>query len=309
MGQTKSRFRQFTDEQWERIEPLLPSNEGRQGHRFRDNRKVVEGIIYRYRAGIPWRDLPSEEFGAWQTVWKRHARYARDGTWDRILHVILADADAAGKIDWNVSDDATICRAHQHSTNTTRPEQDTGGRVESKNRPFRDCEPAGHGIGRSRGGLTTKIHSAVDGRGRPLANVITGGQRNDGAMLAEVLADIHVPRHGKGRPRTRPDAVIADKAYSSGTIRRQLRSRGIAAVIPEKSDTIAARERRGSRGGRPPKLDTGLYKDRNVVERSFALAKQWRALATRYDKLAITYRAAVTLCAILTWLRRLGDTP
>ncbi|MFI8592448.1 IS5 family transposase [Dietzia maris] len=309
MGQTKSRFRQFTDEQWERIEPLLPSNEGRQGHPFRDNRKVVEGIIYRYRAGIPWRDLPREEFGAWQTVWKRHARYARDGTWDRILHVILADADAAGKIDWNVSVDATICRAHQHCTNTTRPEQDTGGRVESKNRPFRDCEPAGHGIGRSRGGLTTKIHSAVDGRGRPLANVITGGQRNDGAMLAEVLADIHVPRHGKGRPRTRPDAVIADKAYSSGTIRRQLRSRGIAAVIPEKSDTIAARERRGSRGGRPPKLDTDLYKDRNVVERSFALAKQWRALATRYDKLAITYRAAVTLCAILTWLRRLGDTP
>lgn len=78
MGQTKSRFRQFTDEQWERIEPLLPSNEGRQGHPFRDNRKVVEGIIYRYRAGIPWRDLPREEFGAWQTVWKRHARYARE---------------------------------------------------------------------------------------------------------------------------------------------------------------------------------------------------------------------------------------
>src|SRR5690625_4235581 len=84
MGQTKSRFRQFTDEQWERIEPLLPSNEGRQGHPFRDNRKVVEGIAYRYRTGIPWRDLPREEFGPWQTVWKRHARYARDGTWARL---------------------------------------------------------------------------------------------------------------------------------------------------------------------------------------------------------------------------------
>ncbi|WP_061917818.1 transposase, partial [Dietzia papillomatosis] len=103
MGQTRSRFRQFTDEQWERIEPLLPSNAGRQGHPFRDNRKIVEGIAYRYRAGIPWRDLPRDEFGPWQTVWKRHARYARDGTWDRILHVILAEADAAGKIDWNVS--------------------------------------------------------------------------------------------------------------------------------------------------------------------------------------------------------------
>ena len=98
-------------------------------------------------------------------------------------------------------------------------------------------------------------------------------------------------------------------AHSSGIIRRQLRSRGITAVIPEKSDTIAARGRRGSRGGRPPQLDVDLYKGRNVVERSFALAKHWRGLATRYDKLAITYRAAVTLCAILTWLRQLGDTP
>ena len=189
------------------------------------------------------------------------------------------------------------------------PSRTQGARSNHKNRPPQDCEPAGHGIGRSRGGLTTKIHSAVDGRGRPLANVVTGGQRNDGAMLAEVLADIHVPRQGRGRPRTRPAAVIADKAYSSGTIRRQLRERGIAAVIPEKSDTIAARQRRGSRGGRPPKLNADLYKGRNVVERSFALAKQWRALATRCDKLAITYRAAVTLCAILTWLRTLGDTP
>ena len=109
------------------------------------------------------------------------------------MQTILAEADAAGEVDWNVSVDATICRAHQHGTNTTRPEQDTGARLNHKNRPPQDCETAGHDIGRSRGGLTTKIHSAVDGRGRPLANVVTGGQRNDGAMLAEVLADIHVP--------------------------------------------------------------------------------------------------------------------
>lgn len=111
--------------------PLLPSNEGRQGHPFLDNRTVIEGIIYRYRGGIPWRDLPREEFGPWSTVGKRHARYVRDGTWDRILQEILADADAAGMIKWNVSVGATICRAHQHGTNTTRPEQDTGGTVES----------------------------------------------------------------------------------------------------------------------------------------------------------------------------------
>ena len=91
---------------------------------------MVEGIIYRYRTGIPWRDLPRERFGPWQTVWKRHRRYAGDGTWDRVLASLLADSDAAGKLDWRVSVDATIARAHQHATNTTRPEQDTGGWIE-----------------------------------------------------------------------------------------------------------------------------------------------------------------------------------
>ncbi len=136
MTKTSSRFRQFTDEQWERIEPLLPTNAGRQGHPFRDNRTVVEAIVYRYRTGISWRDLPREQFGPWQTVWKRHARYARDGTWDRVLQAILADADAAGMIDWGVSVDATICRAHQHLGEHQSPRSRHGGTVESH-------EPAG----------------------------------------------------------------------------------------------------------------------------------------------------------------------
>lgn len=86
----------------------------------------------RYRTGIPWRDLPREQFGPWQTVWKRHRRYATDGTWDRVLARLLAEADAAGQVDWTVSVDATITRAHQHATNTARPDQDTGGTVESQ---------------------------------------------------------------------------------------------------------------------------------------------------------------------------------
>ena len=126
-----SRTRVLTDAQWELISPLMPSSDGKQGKPFRDHRQVVEGIIYRYRTGIAWRDVPAE-FGPWQTVWKRHRRYAGDGTWDRVLAQILAEADAAGKIDWAVSIDATIARAHQHATNTTRPEQDTGGRIESQ---------------------------------------------------------------------------------------------------------------------------------------------------------------------------------
>jgi len=178
-----------------------------------------------------------------------------------------------------------------------------------KNLPLADTEPAGHGIGRSRGGLTTKIHTAVDGKGRPLAVVITGGQRNDQAMLSAVLDEIVVPGLDGGRARSRPDAVIADRAYSSGTARRMLRGRKITAVIPQKRDEIAARQRRGQSGGRPPAFDETRYKQRNLVERSFALLKQWRALATRYDKLAIVYSAAVILSACITWTRHIGDTP
>jgi len=142
-----------------------------------------------------------------------------------------------------------------------------------------------------------------------LAVVVTGGQRNDGAMLATVLDEIVVPRIGKGRARSRPEAVIADRAYTSGVTRRLLRRRKIIAVIPQKRDEIAARQHRGSAGGRPPAFNETLYKKRNLVERSFALLKQWRALATRYDKLAITYRAAAVLEACIRWLRLLGDAP
>jgi transposase len=119
---TGSRLRFFNDAQWELISGLLPSNAGRRGDRFGDDRRVVEGIVYRYRTGIPWRDLPRSEFGPWQTVWKRHRRCAGDCTWDRVLMTVLAMADAEGRLDWTVSVDATINRAHQHATNTTRPD-------------------------------------------------------------------------------------------------------------------------------------------------------------------------------------------
>lgn len=193
----------------------------------------------------------------------------------------------------------TSTRRTRHASIRTQ-----GATSNYKNLPDSECEPAGHGIGRSRGGLTTKIHHAVGGKGRPLAVVVTGGQRHDGVILPQVLADIRVPRVGGGRPRTCPDAVLADRAYGSRANRDYLRSRGIRAVIPEKKDQIATRKKRGSKGGRPPAFDAGVYRNRNVVERSFAYVKQWRGLATRYDKLAITYRAAVVISAILTWLRQ-----
>jgi putative transposase len=128
-------------------------------------------------------------------------------------------------------------------------------------------------------------------------------------MLAPLLSQLAVARPGRGRPRTRPVAVLGDKAYSSRANRALLRSRGITAVIPQPSDQVNHRLRRGSAGGRPPAFDPDTYKGRNVVERSFNDHKQWRGIATRYDKLAATYRGGVVLRAITLWLNHLGDTP
>ena len=132
--------------------------------------------------------------------------------------------------------------------------------------------------------------------------IVSPGQAGDSPALPKLLAELRVARRGPGRPRTRPDALRADKAYSSRGHRTLLRSRGIVAVIPEPADQIGHRQRRGSRGGRPVSYDLEDYKNRNVVERFFNRMKNWRALASRYDKKALVYRGGVVLAAILDWL-------
>lgn len=121
-----SRFQVLSDAQWALIEVLLPRPTGRRGRPYSDARQVVEGIIYRYRTGIAWRDVPTV-FGPWQTLWTWHRRMAADGTWDRVLTRMTKTADAVGKMDWSLSVDSSIARAHQHATNVTRL---TGGWVE-----------------------------------------------------------------------------------------------------------------------------------------------------------------------------------
>lgn len=130
------------------------------------------------------------------------------------------------------------------------------------------------------------------------------GQAGDAPSLLPLLARLRVPRP-VGQPRTRPDALRADKAYSSRAIREYLRARRIRAVIPQPRDQQQHRQRRGPRGGRPPAFDAASYKGRNVVERRFAHVKQWRGLATRFDKLAVMFRAALVLNAVITWTQYL----
>jgi transposase len=158
-------------------------------------------------------------------------------------------------------------------------------------------------LGRSRGGLTTKIHLAADDRCRPIARVITPGQRHDAVAFQLLLSTIRIRRRGCGRPRTRPGRVRADKAYSSRDIRAYLRRRRIRATIPEPSNQQAHRARRGRCGGRPPTFDPGDYKQRNTVERAINKLKQFRAVATRYDKREYIFAGTVDVASIRIWLR------
>jgi transposase len=158
-------------------------------------------------------------------------------------------------------------------------------------------------LGRSRGGLSTKIHLVADRRCRPIARILSPGQHGDSPRFIPLMDSIHIKRRGPGRPRKRPGRAMGDKAYSSRANRAYLRRRGIKAVIPVKEDQKANRCKLGSKGGRPPIFDRETYKERNTVERCFNKLRQFRAVATRYDKRQRIYQGTVDIASIRIWLR------
>ncbi|MER7505970.1 IS5 family transposase [Nonomuraea pusilla] len=217
----------LTDAQWALLEPLLPAGK-RPGRPSRwSKRQLIDGIRWRVRVGAPWRDVP-ECYGSWQAVYSLFRRWQRAGIWQQILTRLQALADARGLVDWQVGVDSTICRAHQHAAGASRR-----GELQAEPPGGVRAEPADHALGRSRGGLSTKLHLACEQRQRLLALVLTAGQRGDAPQFPAVMAAIRVPRLGPGRSRTRPEIVRADKAYSSRAIRQHLRSRRIRCTIPE----------------------------------------------------------------------------
>jgi transposase len=152
--------------------------------------------------------------------------------------------------------------------------------------------------------LSTKIHALADTLCRPVGVMLTTGQAADNPMLKPLL-----DRHRRTGHR-RPWRLVADKAYSHPSTRRLLRRRRIRHDIPERRDQRERRKAKGRAGGRPPRFDTEIYAQRNTVERCFNRLKQWRGIATRYDKYAITYLGGVTLAMIITSHRTgLRDTP
>ncbi len=260
----------LTDAQWARLAPLLPRGKKAGRPPTWTKRQLINGIRWRVRVGSPWRDVPAE-YGSWPAVYGLFRRWQRAGVWALLLKLLQAFAAAAGSIRWQVSVDSTIMRAHQHAAGARR---DSAGQAEP---PGGNGEPApgDHGLGRSRGGWSTKLHLACEQGCGVLSVLVTPGQAGDSPQFTAVLDAISVPKLGGGRARMRPERVLADKAYSSRGNRDWSRRHGIKVTIPTPSDQAAHRRHRGRSGGRPP----------------------------AFDKLAVRYLATVHVAAINQWLR------
>ncbi|GAB2867873.1 hypothetical protein GCM10022221_80870 [Actinocorallia aurea] len=202
-----SRRFDLSDAQWERLEPLLPAGKRPGRPPQWTKRQLIDGIRWRVRVGSPWRDVP-ECYGSWQAVYSLFRRWQRAGIWAGIVEALQAGADADGLICWDVSVDSTIVRAHQSAAGarTTVQKESAGGVV---------VEPSDHALGRSRGGLSTKIHLACEQGQKVLSLILTGGQRGDSPQFQPVLDKIRVPRMLSRGQVSEQGVVVEDVAPAS----------------------------------------------------------------------------------------------
>lgn len=273
----------LNDREWDLIKGLLPAP-SRWGRRERDRRQIFNALLWILRTGAPWRDLPRERYGPWQTVYNRFNKWRAEGVFERIHAKLLQALDEAGQIDWKLwLADGSSVRAARCAAGARG-----GGRPPG--------EPPDHALGRSRGGFGTKFHLLCDSKGTPLAAVLTPGQRHESTCFESLMDSVRIPRRWPGRMRMRPDRLAADRAYSIRRIRRWLWKRKTQPVIPQRSTQA------GRKGGCRT-FDPQAYGLRNSVERCVAWIKECRRVATRFEKLAVNYLAIVKLSFIQRLLR------
>jgi len=205
--------------------------------------------------------------------------------WERVLAALQGQADDEGEIDWRLHHvDGSIVRAHQHAAGSKKG---LSCLKQEEAKPTEDQEA----LGVSWGGFSTKIHLRAEGRGKPMAIIVTAGESHEQSAFQALMETAAIKRTGRGRPRIRPGRVVGDKGYSSKKIRTYLRRRGIRAVIARQKN-----ERQVAH------FDKEAYRERNMVERTINRLKQFRRVATRYEKRAVNYRAMLTIAAIVLWV-------
>jgi transposase len=249
---------ELRDDQWERLKALVPGGcKGKRGPRT-DNRRFLNALLWMARSGGRWRDLPAR-LGDYRTVKRRYYRWIAMGVLEAMFEALACEAD----LEWLMID-STIVRAHQQAAGARRKK---GG-------------PHAQGLGRSRGGLSTKIHAAGDALGNPIRLICGPGQENDITHAHELIDGFAAA------------ATIADKGYDANHLHEEIAGRGGEIVIPPKRNRKVQRS-----------YDVDLYKERNLIERLFNKLKQFRRIATRYDKLLVNFMGFVKLAAIAIWLR------
>ena len=247
------RLHELSDREGSIIEPLLLTDT--RGVLQIDDRRVLNGILWRFRTGSPWADVP-ERYGPHKTCYNRFTRWTRAGHWAHILEAISGAYD-----DLVMIDSSANARSSTRGHGLKKRGQD-------------------HGMGRSRGGLTPKLHALVEGQGRLVKRHLSPGNDHD-VRGAEVLIEAIKPGQ----------TLLADKAYDAQSLLR--------AVMKQKAKANRLR---------PRPFDQTLYKQRNVVERFFAKIKQYRGLATRYDKLKSQVLGRLTVAAIRISLKSYEST-
>lgn len=269
----------LTDSEWNAIRRFLPRERtGKAGRPWKPHRHVINGILFVLRTGIPWQDMPGE-FGKHKTVYNRFRRWVKSGLWLRIFEKLIDRLLKDGGIDfelWCV--DGTVIRAHRVASGALKGDLTT------------EENAAKHALGRSRGGYSTKLHFLTDGQGIPLSVIATAGQKGEAPQFENVMQTCLINTFRKAN---RPNALAGDKAYSSRDIRNYIAKLDIEDVIPTRSNETGNE-----------RFDKEKYRLRNIIERAIGWLKEFRRVATRYEKNIEHYIAMVQLGIIrmiLNW--------